>query len=342
MTVRVRAVNLDTEREKLLGVLERNLPDLPHARRYQWIYCDGPLGPAWSWVLWDSESPEPVGVASVFRRAMWVADRVEICGPVGDFAIDRTHRSLGPAVMLQRATFGPVDAGQVALCYDCPPNARGMATFRRLGMAWNATTRRYARLLRTNRQIAKRVGGGRPAAAAARLGNAVLRFAARRRSRSIGFEICPHAGRFDEEFSVLDRRVGGGGVVRGRRAAADLNWRYRDDPLRDYQVLSGRRAGELVGFVVVAAMDQDAAVVDLFGALSADESADLLDAAAQLTRAGGVESLTALTSGHHPLNGPLRMAGFRAREDGPHVVAYAGEGGWAELVWRLTYGDVMA
>ena len=155
MTIRIRPVDLDREPEELLGVLDRNLPDLPHARRFKWIYRDCHLGPAWSWLLWDSESREPVGVASLFRRAVWRAGKVEVCGQVGDFAIDPSHRSLGPALMLQRATFGPVDSGHLALCYDCPPNARGMSTFRRLRMASSATMQRHTRLLRTDRQIAR-------------------------------------------------------------------------------------------------------------------------------------------------------------------------------------------
>src|ERR1700730_761747 len=189
MTLQVRPVNLDREHEELLGVLERNLPELPHARRFKWIYRESHLGPAWSWLLWDSESREPVGVASLFRRAIWRGGKVEVCGQVGDFAIDPSHRSLGPAVMLQRATFSPVDAGQLALCYDCPPNARGMSTFRRLRMDSSATMTRQARLLRTNRQLSRHLGKGRLTGTAARLGNAVLRLASWRRRRGGELEL---------------------------------------------------------------------------------------------------------------------------------------------------------
>lgn len=342
MTLQVRAVDLDRDHDELLGVLERNLPDLPHARRFKWLYREGHLGPAWSWLLCDSGSPEPVGLASLFRRAIWRGGKVEMCGQVGDFAIDPTHRSLGPAVMLQRATLGPVDTGQLALCYDCPPNARGMSTFRRLKMEASATMTRQARLLRTDRHVARYLGKGRAAGAAVRLGNAALRLASWRRRRSRELEIGLHPGRFDEEFTVLDRRVGGHDEVRGRRGADDLNWRYRDDPLHEYQVLTARRAGELAGFAVIATSRRDSAVVDLFGVLSPAETADLLDATAQLGRAGGLETVSTLISTDHPLTAPLRAAGFRARESGPWVVAYAGAGQNVGSAWQLTYADVMA
>lgn len=347
MAVHVRAVDLDAEQEQLLGVLERNFSSFPHARRFKWIYRDSPLGPAWSWLLWDSDPGRPVGAASVFPRAVWLGDKVELCGQVGDFAIDPTHRSLGPAVMLQRATFQPVDDGHLALCYDCPPNARGMSTFRRLRMGSNATMTRYARLLRTDRHVARRLGEGRAAAGVARLGNTLLHLIRRRGSRAVGLDIAIHTARFDEEFSSLDRRVGGGGVIRGRRAAEDLNWRYRDDPLQDYQVLTARREGELCGFAVVAYSGHDALVIDLFGVLSSEESADLLDAAARLAKDALADTLCVLISGEHPLMGPLRHAGFWPRESGPYVVGHARAGDTRTLLergatWRFSYSDVMA
>jgi len=345
MAVIVRPVDLEREREELLAVLEQNLADLPHARRFKWIYCDNPEGPAWSWFVCDRASGQVHGVASVFRRAMWLGPRVSLCGQVGDFAIAADHRSLGPAVMLQRATFGPVDQGHLALCYDCPPHERGMSTFRRLGMKADATLVRHARLLRTDRRLAGRLGAiGRVLAP---VGNVLLRVAAGRRARPAGFAIARHDGRFDEEFSALDRAVAAPDVIRGRRSAEDLNWRYRDDPLTDYVVLAARRRAELIGFVILTVEAGDMVVVDLFGELTAEETLDLLEAAADDARAAGAETLHLSVSDGSRLTPHLPRAGFRRREEGPRVVAYAqargGAGGSRDDAWRwdLTHSDVL-
>jgi len=346
MAVIVRPVDLDTEREALLAVLERNLAGLPHARRFTWIYCDNPEGPAWSWFVCDRASGQVRGVASVFRRAMWLGPRVSLCGQVGDFAIDADYRSLGPALMLQRATFEPVDLERLALCYDCPPHDRGMSTFRRLGMTASTTLVRHARLLRTDRQLAGRFGVvGR---ALAPVGNALLRVAARRRACPAGVEIARHEGRFDDEFSALDRRVGAPDVIRGRRSAADLNWRYRDDPLQDYLALTARRRGELIGFAVLAVGTRDVVIVDLFGGLTAEETLGLLEAATDEARAASAEALQLSVSDGSRLTPHLQWAGFRRREEGPRVVAYAPSRGAAggpldrARRWDLTHSDVMA
>ncbi len=348
MAVTVRPVDLDVEERELLGVLERNLVDLAHSRRFKWLYRDNPLGPAWSWFACDTVSRQAVGAASVFRRALWLGSEVRVCGQVGDFAIDPSYRSLGPALMLQRATFQPVARGDLALCYDCPPHDRGMSTFRRLGMTASATMRRYARLLRTDRQLGRRLGSGVLAACAIPFGNALLRAAALGSPRSTALELALHEDPFGDEFTDLDRRVGARDVIRSRRTAADLNWRYRDDPLHEYEVLTARRRGELLGFAVLAVIDDDAFIVDLFGNLCSNDAGELLKAAAERLRGTKTETLHAPVSDGSGLTTALRRSGFRLRDHGPRVVAYAEAGGQARalldrsVAWDLTHSDVMA
>jgi hypothetical protein len=321
MTVTVRPADLDSEREAFLGVLERNLPDLAHRRRFEWLYRANPAGHAWSWVACDIETKAVVGAASVFPRAVWVGNRTERCGQVGDFAVDATYRSLGPAVMLQRATFGPVDSGMLTFCYDCPPHDQGMATFRRLRIDATCETRRYARLVRAERQVEKRLGSGRIAGAIASLANVALAARAAGGRREPGLEIAKHAGPFGEEFSVLDRVTGARGIVRSRRSAEDLNWRFREDPLHQYGVLTGRRRGELTAFLVFSSAGGEGLVVDLAGHLSGGVAVALLDAAAGAMRASGVQTLR-MTVGDGQMSEILRQAGFRPRGAGPRVVAH--------------------
>jgi len=91
---------------------------------------------------------------------MWINGSMQLCGQVGDFAINVTHRSLGPALLLQRTTFTPVDQEQLTLCYDCPPHERGLSTFRRLKMSANCQMHRYARASPGDRLIEKRLALG--------------------------------------------------------------------------------------------------------------------------------------------------------------------------------------
>jgi hypothetical protein len=250
--------------------------------------------------------------------------------------------------MLQRATFEPVDRGTLALCYDCPPHDRGMSTFRRLGMAANATMVRHAKLLRTNRKLAGRLGDGVIARGLAPVGNAVLWLRDRAGYRPSGLVIERHAGVFGDEFSELDRHVGARGTIRGRRSAEDLNWRYREDPLHEYVTLTARRREALTGFALLTVRGADAILVDLFGDFLPGDALGLLDAAAHVAREGGAETLHASVSDGSCLSGELRRAGFRRREAGPHVVGYGAApdsdrpGHDPAGRWNLTHSDIMA
>lgn len=348
MTMMVRPVVFDSERGQLLDILERNLKYLPHARRFDWLYRDNPAGLAWSWFAYEKETGKIVGSASVFPRAMWMGDVVKLCGQVGDFAIDTSHRSLGPALMLQRATFEPVQRGILAFCYDCPPHDRGMSTFRRLGIEASCQLYRYARLLKTDRQIAKYLGCGKLAAGASALGNYLLALRPLQNPPVSGIEIAQHGGCFGEEFSILDRRVGGKNGIRSRRTAEDLNWRYRENPLQQYQVLTARRRGELVGFLVLSKADQDVSVVDLFGSSLPEVGPPLLEAVIEQVKYGPFQTLQALVPNKSGLSAFFECTYFSYRAPAERVVAYARPGSEARALldeprsWFLSYTDIMA
>lgn len=323
MSVRVRPVRLDSEKAELLSILERNLPDLPHARRFEWLYHRNPAGKAWSWFAFEDKSETSIGVASLFPRMMWIGESSMLCGQVGDFAVNPIYRSLGPAVLLQKATFEPVNDGALAMCYDCPPDDRGMSTFRRLGMDANCQMHRFARPLRVERHLAKRLGHAGLAKAAAFFGDFLLTAWPAEKKGARDLEIVRHAGRFDEEFTHLDRRVGAKNSIRSRRSAADLNWRFRDDPLNQYCVLTARSRNELAGFLIASTANEDTFVIDLFGEPLDQVGLVLLDALVQQERQTHVQSLHSVAAGESHLAHVLRNGRFRQREPSARIVAYA-------------------
>lgn len=348
MPIKVRQANLDLEQEELLDILQRNLEEVSHARRFSWLYCNNPAGNAWSWFAYESETRKPVGVVSVFPRVMWLGEEIKLCGQVGDFAVDRNYRSLGPALMLQRATFELVDQEILALCYDCPPHDLGMSTFRRIGMEANCQMYRYARLLKTDRQLMKYLGQGRLAASIAALGNFLLDLWTSRRRKVTGLEISLHTDRFQDEFSLLDQQVGGSDTIRSRRTAEDLNWRYRENPLQEYQILTARQNGELVAFVIFSISDQDVYIMDLFGFMFPDAGLQLLEAIVEHLKKEPAQTLQAFISDKNNLSDVLQKVHFRYRSKEESVVAYATPGteiyAWLDRRpnWSFVHADILA
>jgi len=322
MTISVRPVHHETDNQEFLRILRSNLPTLPHERRFDWLYRANPDGPAWSWFAFQDTPDRIVGVASVFRRMMWVGKELQMCGQVGDFGISAGYRSLGPALLLQRTTFGPVDQGKLAFCYDCPPHQAGMSTFRRLGMQPSCRVDRYALPLRVDGQARKRLGSASVLPAA--VGNLLLRLHrfSTLRPRANGLEVSDRTGAFGKEFSQLDAAVKIANVIRGQRSAAHLNWRYREDPLQQYQVLTARRNGELIAFAVLFTTSEVVTVVDLFGMDLQETAVLLLTAIIERFQRSHQTVDAYLSEGSELICHFLRMR-FRLRSEAAQIVVYA-------------------
>src|SRR5207247_11082976 len=85
---------------------------------------------------------------------MQVAGEQVTCWNLGEFAVSASHRSLGPALRLQRACLGPVLEGAVAFSYD-NPNEGFLAVYLRLGIPVTAQVARHLKPLRVVRSCAR-------------------------------------------------------------------------------------------------------------------------------------------------------------------------------------------
>ena len=327
MAIVIRSVNLNSEKENLVALLRRNfnlyVSPSKDLERFDWLYLHNPAGPAWAWFAYDDESEKLVGLASVFPRVVWMGGKLQRCGAVGDFAIDISHRSLGPALKLQRATFEPVDQGALAFCYDCPPHEAGMATFHRLGMQANYQINRYAKLIKVDRHLKKFIGQGRYIAPVCIVGNALLNLWLRSSRKVPNMTISLHADRFGEEFSYLDKNHDEkDNILRSQRTAEYLNWRYRDDPMRQYQVLTAYRSGELLGYAIFYISHQDAYILDLFAPKAPSITVNLLNEVSFILQKTSVQAVHIFASNQSDICEFIRKSYYRYRSQSAHVVSY--------------------
>jgi Acetyltransferase (GNAT) domain len=323
MNLAVRRASLIDDREEIIDLLNRNFEE-GQEKRFDWRHLSHPAGPAWCWFVYDRDSHKTIATAAVFPRQMFVDGKLVVCGQVGGFAVEATHRSLGPAVLMQRTTFEPADSGALAFCYDTPPHDRGMSTFVRLGIQPSCEVTRFALLLRSDEYLQNRLGNGTWTRAAIAAGNLVLRTKPfHRTAPSIpGLEISGFERRFDEEFTFLDSNFSTSGMVRASRSAENLNWCYRDNPGSDFRVLVARRSGELLGYVVYLVYRNRVAILDVFGREISQIGRALIDALAEISRKEKRVLLEAFCSDQSELKSLFMDSGFQAREKAARVVAY--------------------
>jgi hypothetical protein len=277
---------------------------------------------------------------------MYVDGKLTRCGQVGSFAVDAGYRSLGPAVLLQRTTFQPVDSGEIDFCYDCPPHDQGMSTFVRMGMRANCEVIRYALPLGCDEHVHKRLGTGMWTKPLIGMGNVLLK--ARGRGKPTpGLTVEEEKKSFGEEFDRLDERVPSTGIIRASRSARVLNWRYLAEPKSQSRVLVIRRAGELLGFLSFRVCGERAYLVDIFGLELPAIAPALLHAAIALCRREGVCSIHGFCSTDSELRPVFTDFGFRPRHRDARVVAYEKAGAGRNpllnhgLRWKLSHVEVL-
>jgi len=360
MTLRIRLASPMGDREQLLNLYKRNFTHIDgyFAERFDWHSRLNPVGEGWTWILYEQRTGRCVGATSLFPRQVYVDERQLKVGQVMLFAVDASYRSLGPAVQLQRATFQPVDSGQLDFCYDCPPHDEGMSTFARLGMRANCEVTRFVLPLRSDEYLGKRLGAGAWAKPVIGTANLLLRIRRSRRDLH-GLEMAEFDGAFGDEFSELDKAAPTSGLIRGRRSADILNWLYRNrqvppkrlpnGELEKARVIVARRGGELQGFVAYAAQtDNLVGIGDLFGTDLTHVGRPLLDAVIEFARRNRAYAVYAYSTPGSELSRLLQSAGFRPRERAARVVAYENFGGRSPrrldngLRWAFSQVELMA
>src|SRR5437667_248367 len=119
MEITIQEADLNRDRDELVRFLVENLAPNANADRFDWLYLGSPCGPARAWMALN-DLGNTIGVAAAFPRDFWIANRLERVWILGDFCIAREHRSLGPALVLQRASLESLITHESSICYDFP------------------------------------------------------------------------------------------------------------------------------------------------------------------------------------------------------------------------------
>jgi hypothetical protein len=336
MPISVRRISYESDSQTLVDLLQANLPYRSHAQFFPWLYCANPEGQALAWVAVDSGSGRMVGAASAFPRRMYVSGAEARGFVLGDFCVSQDCRSLGLAVMLQRACLEGVSASGAALAFDLPSSSM-LAVYKRLRIAPGANMVRHAKPLRVDKHVTQRVPVPAVAKGISTVANAALRLqdvASQRHECAIALEAGPCGHEFTAIGKEWSRNVG----ICVARTAEYLNWRYAKHPQTRYEMLSARKNGELRGYLVLH-MDQENCTVDDLVASDDSVAGALLAEVTVRARERGAHTVSApwLSSSS---TRPLETRGFRPRESQPVVLLNLPLQDNAPTThWHLSNGD---
>lgn len=327
--VRIREAQLDTDGEEITELLREHLTPEANERRFDWLYRNSPSGPARAWIASNDSGNRAIGVAAAFPRHFRIDGSTRRVWVLGDFCFSKDHRSLGPAVMLQKACIDSVaDEGW----YDFPSQSM-MAVYRRLRISPVGEFARYAKPIAINAKVEAFLPRNplNPVIAAA--GNTLLRLrSAAGARRATDLEFCTLDGELSDEFTQFDSESSVPGWFHGCRTSDFLNWRYRQHPTRRFTFTIARHAGHLEGYGVIDVEGPNATLIDI-RAMNAEITVPaVVGQAEQVARGHNVSTLSAYVAPDTPAARYLQAAGFHRRESCP-LVAQPGE------KWMVFAGD---
>jgi hypothetical protein len=320
MAIAIRPGTVDADRLPAIGLLARHLNPAYDTARFDWLHTRNPAGPGRFWMAVDSDTGEVVGTAAAFPRLFNVGGREERGWVLGDFCVSDRHRSLGPALKLQRSCLDLATDARTPFCYDFPSRAM-MTVYQRLRITPRGQMRRLVKLLRVEHKLGALTSLPGLARGIGRLLDAVRALGPRLTRIPRGLSLARHAGPFGEEFSRLAEAESASYGMCLQRSAAYLNWRYRENPTACYEIVTARHQGRLAGYAVFTRDEVRAALIDLFGSQDPGVLSALVRAVSGIVRQGGGASLSVSLPDSHPWVGLFRRLGFARREASPFVLS---------------------
>jgi hypothetical protein len=286
----VVSAHLERDRQVIIDLWRRNLADTNHlGEKYDWHFLNSPFGRGQIWIL--KADGRPIGTTSLGMRLLKLGNNITMAGVACDLAVNKEHRFLQPALMLQRALLSCANHG-VQILYGVP-NAGGAAVMKYVGYHQFCSVHRFAKVLRPSHYLPR---SPKLKEMAPFIGSIVDRgFLAwqsfgRREDKRVAQVLPCFDERFDELWIGL-RCEASALTVRNRRF---LKWRYRECPLREYKTLGLLTPDEsrLLGYLIYYVQDASAICVDLLAPSGVQDLNCLLSSWSALAWGDGLASLS--------------------------------------------------
>lgn len=305
--------DLDRDRDQIMGVWSRNLlfrDPAVQAAKYDWFYFGNPVGKGRCWLLRHRPTQRIVGTAGLGLRRFCVGGSSLLVGLGCDLAVDKEHRLLQPAMMLQKGVLESLSGG-VDFIYGLP-NVKAAPVFQRLGYWYPSSLARFVKVLKTEKHLRLPKVLRTTAAMAADL---ALRGFSRETWMRDGESKVVELPSIGVEFDDLWQRARGQFPATCQRDAAFLQWRFKRCPLARYAILGlvSNSAQRLDGYAMCYVDDDGHAEIADFLAVDDDATDHLLAGVVRWARSRNASSIGCEFLNQVHFEGRLRRFGFIRR-----------------------------
>lgn len=246
----IEMAELSEKKDYIIDILQRNLDNIT-SDRYAWEYEKAYCGKPITWLAKDSITNLFVGAASVFPRNFLINGEPIKAGLLGDFAVDKAHRTFGPALKMQKEILSYFKESGFELLYGTP-NKQAEAIFFKLGYKIAGKIKRFVKIFKTQ----YKEGEYLPPRNLTKIIQPAINFAINLTNSKIFYRSpkkynIEHPSIFNSRFNHLFSNTLSDNVIICDRNISFLNWRYFNSPIHNYKVLTlVGELKEIKGYIV--------------------------------------------------------------------------------------------
>jgi len=284
------------------------------AEYWRWEFQDCPAGPA---TIWVAESEEGiVGHYAVRPVRMLCAGELILGSTSIDAMTHPDYRRQAVFATLGQSAYAEVEREGPAVTYIFPRKISMIGTIEKFDWKYLCSLTVFAKPLDASRVAERFIRRSTVLTPVRALFTGLLRPFSRPANPPPDEHLeTRRVERFDSRFDDLWARVAPRYAVALVRDSTYLNWRYSDNPGRDYRTLAAERGGEVVAYVTLRCMEQyglrGGMIVDLLAAPGEEEAlSSLLGHAERFLREQQRDIMACLLNGDDRYRRLLRKHGF--------------------------------
>lgn len=311
----LRRAHLTEHRQDILAVWDRNGVNQPNSSRHlEWAYENNPFGQGPIFLLVHCPSQRVVGSSGLILRRMKFEDSILVVGRAAGFAVDRDHRTLGPALLLSKAILNDIAGSFVDLVYTLAPK-QAIPVCKRLQYLDFGTTICRRRIISVSNMVDRRLPRvpGILRKTISRMADFGIEIATGDALRRSGDATIRRIQDFDERFDDLWHRSACNYAFATERSSEFLRWRFSNNPKPQRFVCDALcdDSGRILGYTVYYVDEIGCAhVIDLFAENQEDALVALLSGLVRRWRLDGVKSATISCFGNDHFISLLGRMGF--------------------------------
>ena len=306
---RYSVIEADIQRNEddILRILKENLTG-PSQKRYEWNYKQCPYGFAHCWLVRHEESGSFIGTAALFPRMIFVNGEPVLTAIAGDFAVDKQHRNLRPALALQKEI---IHDTRFKFVYSIP-NEQSKGILLRIGFKKIGSYVRFIKPLKSEYKSQQYLYSFLRYNILARAADIVIKgFAQESRYKTTvpySIEIPEY---FDDRFTLFWKNLSKQSIIIGEKTPDFLNWRYGQSPEQNYEIfclLDGHK--EIMGYCVYFIEKNMCHIMDMVYKPSTEVLSLLLAEFSRFMRMKGAGSISVYYMGGSLLEEKLQEFNF--------------------------------